>query len=466
MLFTATEGQIVRTSTFLNEYTRRVADSALWLDKRVLVRILFLGLALVSIGIPLVFVWLLLHQGMLSFVTPFGAMVIVNALVLFMLAYFVRRWQRAENQSQVALALNEKRYRITSEMTSDYTYYHRVQDGAALERVWISGAFEHVTGYSASDLIDDNTAMIYHPDDVARANADRACVIAGDAIEAEYRIFRPDDQLRWLRIVRVPDWDEKHERVIGYYGVAIDITEHKVAEDERLQLALRQQQFSVMSSFVRAISHDFRNRLSTIESNRHIITRIVDDTTREKVTPRLENIRHAMQGIMEQLDNLTVVAGLGSQTKDLVDLNLLLKHVVNRYLSRAFEKHLTLRLEGSDILCFEMDEGQMERVLHHLVINALAHTQAGGEIVVRSYREGDNAIIEVADSGEGIASDELERVFEPFYRGDEARTINEAGLGVGLTIARLIVEAHQGCISVHSRLGRGTTFRIALPMKS
>jgi signal transduction histidine kinase len=110
------------------------------------------------------------------------------------------------------------------------------------------------------------------------------------------------------------------------------------------------------------------------------------------------------------------------------------------------------------------DAEQLERALTHLLRNALTHTSTGG-VTLRTTVEGECAIIEVEDTGYGIASKNLPLIFEPFYRGDDARTVTHAGVGLGLTLVRLIVEAHQGTIDVSSALGQGTTFRISLPMR-
>ncbi len=283
-----------------------------------------------------------------------------------------------------------------------------------MARAWINGAFEQVNGYSATELIIDNAMLLYHPDDQKRALADRQRVLAGETVEAEYRILRRDDALCWVRIVRVPDWDDAHQRVIGDYGVGLDITDQKRAEEERLRLALRQQQVTLMNDFVHALSHDFRNRLSTIESNRYLIARLTKGDLEPKIAPRLENIRASMHGIMEQIENLSIIAGLGGQNLELTDVNLLLRQIINRSLGRALEKHVRLDYECNDVICLPLDAEQMERAVYHLLDNALTHTKLGGAVTVRARRKGDWVEIEVADSGDGIAPDRLEHVFVPF----------------------------------------------------
>lgn len=107
----------------------------------------------------------------------------------------------------------------------------------------------------------------------------------------------------------------------------------------------------------------------------------------------------------------------------------------------------------------------MQRVLSNLVQNALRHTPRGGEVRLRAgLVDGGRAVeVEVRDTGEGIAPEEQARVFEPFYRGERSRVREGGGAGLGLAIARGIVEAHGGRLTLESAPGRGSAFRFTLP---
>jgi two-component system phosphate regulon sensor histidine kinase PhoR len=119
-----------------------------------------------------------------------------------------------------------------------------------------------------------------------------------------------------------------------------------------------------------------------------------------------------------------------------------------------------VQAEGSSIP-IPLDPDRMEQVLINLLHNAIKFTPAGGRIDVRVSQAGRETTIEVADTGIGIPAEELERLFERFYKSDRAR--RSEGTGLGLAIAKHIVQAHGGTITVESEEGHGSTFRIVLP---
>jgi signal transduction histidine kinase len=112
------------------------------------------------------------------------------------------------------------------------------------------------------------------------------------------------------------------------------------------------------------------------------------------------------------------------------------------------------------------DRGQLERAVRNVVTNAAQHTPAGGRIRANVSVEGPLAVLRVTDAGPGIATDDLPYVFERFYRADRARGTERPGSGIGLTVARELVTANGGSIEVETTGSAGTTFRIALPLRT
>jgi len=141
-------------------------------------------------------------------------------------------------------------------------------------------------------------------------------------------------------------------------------------------------------------------------------------------------------------------------------------HVVARHHQPAQALEIALAVEvGSDADQVSGDPDRLEQVIDNLVGNALRHTPAGGRVLLRATREGHAAVLEVIDSGAGIAPEHLPHVFDRFYKVDPSRAAASAGSGLGLSIARAIVERHGGRLDVESRPGR-TVFRAVLPQEA
>ena len=116
---------------------------------------------------------------------------------------------------------------------------------------------------------------------------------------------------------------------------------------------------------------------------------------------------------------------------------------------------------GDGPLTAPADARRLRQVLTNLVENALRHTSAGGTITVRARRDGPDAVLEVADTGSGIAPEHLPHIFDRFYRASEARAM--PGSGLGLSIVRRVVQAHGGTVSAQNAEGGGSVFRLRLP---
>ncbi|MBL8633354.1 MAG: hypothetical protein JNM40_09010 [Myxococcales bacterium] len=147
-----------------------------------------------------------------------------------------------------------------------------------------------------------------------------------------------------------------------------------------------------------------------------------------------------------------------------VDLRSLCRHSLELLEPLARKRNVVLRLESSDDNCTaSVDYNQIQQAVSNLVINAVQAMPSGGQVVVRVLRPHAGTIeISVADTGIGIAKENLQRIFEPFFTTQAAGD----GTGLGLSITEGIVRDHDGCIAVESEPGRGTTFRITLPLSA
>jgi two-component system OmpR family sensor kinase len=125
------------------------------------------------------------------------------------------------------------------------------------------------------------------------------------------------------------------------------------------------------------------------------------------------------------------------------------------------ERRIDLAAEPAVVLG---DRDRLRQVIDNLLSNVRSHTPAGAPVHVRVSRNGNSATLEVEDSGPGLGEEELEQVFERFHRGDPSRSRASGGVGLGLSIVAAVAEAHDGSASAESGPGRGSTFRIELPL--
>jgi two-component system sensor histidine kinase BaeS len=112
----------------------------------------------------------------------------------------------------------------------------------------------------------------------------------------------------------------------------------------------------------------------------------------------------------------------------------------------------------------DADPQRLSQVLRNLLVNALTHTPAGGRILIKAQQQNGQALVSVKDTGPGIPAGDLRYVFDRFYRVDKSRSRSTGGVGLGLTIARRLIEAHHGTIEVFSPQGQGAEFVITLPV--
>jgi len=145
-----------------------------------------------------------------------------------------------------------------------------------------------------------------------------------------------------------------------------------------------------------------------------------------------------------------------------VELGSISTDVVRRMTPLAFERQVSLNLAGAQRLAVEADPDRIEQVLIILLDNAIKHTPTGGEVAVSAQKHGNEAVITVHDTGEGIPPQHLERIFDRFYRANRSRLQAEGGAGLGLAIAKALVEAHGGQLTLHSVHGHGTTATMRL----
>jgi signal transduction histidine kinase len=247
--------------------------------------------------------------------------------------------------------------------------------------------------------------------------------------------------------VAVPHWMGMTQVVF----VALALAGAALAAALAVRLAMeersRRQIEEARRQMVAAVSHDLRTPLASLR----LLVEAIDDgvatgETRERYLGEMRTHVEALTALIDDLFELSrIEAGEISWAMRQVELRGLIDDTVAAMRAQAEARGvaLTAELPSHEVLA-QANAEKVQRVLFNLIQNAIRHTPADGSVTVRARNAGSGVEIEVADEGEGISPADSERVFDAFYRGDESRS--EEGAGLGLAISRAIVEAHGGRI--------------------
>jgi len=218
-------------------------------------------------------------------------------------------------------------------------------------------------------------------------------------------------------------------------------------------------------NLVADVAHELRTPLSNIQGYLEAIRDGVirpDDTTINSLNEEAA----LLSRLVNELQELSLAeAGELKLVYQAEDITNLIKQAVTPWQPKVAAKEISLSLDLPDNLpLVNIDWQRVNEVLHNLLENAVAYTRKGGTIGVAAITQGDWVKVSVSDTGEGIPAEDLPHIFERFYRVDKSRARATGGSGLGLTIAKRLVEAHGGKITVQSKLGKGSRFSFTLPI--
>jgi signal transduction histidine kinase len=305
-------------------------------------------------------------------------------------------------------------------------------------------------------------------------------------IETELRLWGGRDSWRWMSVrylVLTTTPDGRPQQILI---TAWDITQQKGAETQAGQLALETQRSSLLKNLVETFSHDLNTPLTiamtaeymtyayakryaeqhpTPDANAHAEALKLTEQVKaqhEKIAPALERLKSIIGNMIEmvQLDYDLKL------NYNLIDLDLVVDQAVRQLRTRMQEHHPSLhRTDSPGLPTGRYDIEHMQQAITNLLNNAVTATPDEGSITVRTFERGNDLVIEVTDTGIGIPEASLPRIFDRFYRVDAARRGTTGSNGLGLSIAKRVVEGHGGHIEVESEVGKGSTFRIVVPLR-
>ncbi len=310
-----------------------------------------------------------------------------------------------------------------------------------------------------------------HPDDRYQSEEYYAWMKSaedGDVWHSEFRLQNHAGEWRWIRTQEVIFNRHENGQPRQLLGVSFDITDERLVQQREVELAAQQQTILVLRQLLNDFLHDIRTPLATFNTSLYLTKRKIDAGL--DAHSNLDVMDRQVQYIISLLDDIMEMSQVFSASARYNVAELDVNHLIQTQLvslgilAQSKQQNLVF-VPAEDSPRIIGDGRKLVQVIRNLVKNAVQFTPPGGSIRLTTCHGSDHILFEVSDTGIGIHPDDLARIFDLFYKADKSRSSGIGGAGLGLSIARRIVEAHQGRIVVKSTPGNGSTVTVWLPVK-
>jgi signal transduction histidine kinase len=400
--------------------------------------------------------------------------------------------ERAHIKTQQALMISEHRFRAVFDNAFQFTGL--LQPDGRIEQLNRSmSVFCNVTDETLVGLpFCDLSCWTLVPEARLQCKAAVAAAQQGRLIQYEVDVSGPDQQPRTIDFSLKPLLDSNFAVILLIFE-GRDITERKAAQRQEYERALEHERVLALEQFMNETSHDLRTPITVIYTSIYLITRatlliqqqvgdFLEDpsltlsqrtdleeviSVTDKVMQRLPILEDTIERFKGSVQNMTDIASSGKpehyhfEETGWTDIISEVVAVVRLFAEQNGVDILLTPVEPSPRV--RVDRSRFKSVLQNLLENAVHYSPEGGRIHVSLLYTEQWAVVEVRDRGMGISAEDLPHIFEPYYRGEQSRTVRQSGSGLGLAIVKKIVEAHDGRIEVESAVGKGSTFRVFLP---
>ena len=412
------------------------------------------------------------------------------------------------------LSNHAARYRTLVEQIPAIVFMAYLDQG--IGEAYISPHIEQLLGYTQEEWLDDPVRWFehIHPDDKVRWSIEAATMfIKGDPLRSVYRVLARDGRVIWFHCeVKMVHRDDGVPWFI--HGVAIDVTELKEAEaelrkahdelearvskrtaqlaraNEDLQLEIVQRERveadrarlleqekearrqaeaanRVKDEFLATVSHELRNPLNVIVGNAAILLRIDESPVVRRAAEKIHrNALAQAQLVSDLLDLSRLQMGKLDVDGQTVSLNPIINDAVDTVRAEAQAKNISLQINlPPESLFIHGDAVRLRQIIWNLLNNAVKFTPRDGLVTITLEITGDEVILTIADSGQGIDPKFLPNVFDRFRQGDPSTTRYHGGMGIGLALVRELVGLHHGRVEAHSAgKNQGAQFTVWLPL--
>jgi PAS domain S-box-containing protein len=368
--------------------------------------------------------------------------------------------REAAERSAAALRESEERFRLASEAVTGFIYEVDVRTGEFTASPGIFDLLGFLPGEAES--LDWWESRVLAEDVIALRSARQVALgPASPNYRHQYRVRHRDGRLVFV-------WDQgvvvrnESGMIVRFVGNVVDVTEQKRAEQALADANRRKDEFLSM------LAHELRNPLAPIRNAVALLR--LQDAQYQSLRPVRELIDRNVGQLVRLVDDLLDVSRINHGKirveREPLDLRTVVAQAVEISMPLIEARSHRLSVAVTDEpLRVSGDLTRLTQVVANLLNNAAKYTEDGGQIWIKMDREHDDAILRIRDTGVGLTADMLETVFEPFTQVERSLDRSEGGLGIGLTLARRLVELHEGKLSARSDgAGRGSEFIVCLPV--
>lgn len=317
---------------------------------------------------------------------------------------------------------------------------------------------------------------IVHPEDSARVAAElRDSQLNGKEYDTDYRVIYSDGTVHWIS-ARGKTFLDREGTPKNMMGVVRKVTDRKIASEELSRVYARERKARdeaeeanrAKDFFLAVVSHELRSPLNAILGwTKILLTKQLDQETRRNALETIEKSARSQAKLIEDLiDSARVSSGKLRLEFRTINLFEIIKTVYNLQTPAAQTKKIKLQFSADreNIQVFG-DPMRLQQVFTNLLSNALKFTNEGGTVQVNVQTLDESAKVTVTDDGQGIKPELLPVIFSQFQQGDEKTSRDRSGLGLGLSIVKILIEKHNGQVQAESDgVGKGSTFTVILPL--
>lgn len=358
------------------------------------------------------------------------------------------------------LQKSEIRYRSLFQQSNDAVFIVD-PDGNLLET---NAAAAKMLGYTPDEMANVLIWEIVVPEAHSKMANVIERLVDGEKIPIYERKFRKKDATEFPVEINVALIRDDAGNPLHIQSIARDVSERKRSQKQELMFALEVQKTQLLTKLIDDFSHDLRTPLSIIKTNLYLLEKLKEPEQQiEKLTVIELQVNH-LEKVFQDILTISRLEGLGQPSFRLIKLGRLAREITAKFQRLAEQKSIHFDLQLDEHLPTVLGEKDtLFLAINELVENAVNYTENGGIVTIYTYTEDKYIVLKVEDTGCGISDEDMPRIFDYFFRGDNARNITTGGAGLGLCIAKKVAEVHGGIIDIESTLGQGSAFMLKLP---